>query len=284
MKRKHIKLIIAVTIALYICIPFDSAAKDTATLAVVPYHSPEKMFSLYQPVIEYLNKHSRYSWTLKLYPTHEHILNGLCNKEISVALVGPIVLSEAHQLCGAFAILLPIGIEKKVGFKILIVSSDTKIKSLKDLVNKDVGIFKPITIAHGITKKMFQDEGIPIQKIRFIQYSKIDEIVEDVLTGKISAGGIREAIYKKYSGLNLKVLKSSGEIPGFSFVSHPEVDSKIINDFKSVMLNLNIHKNKNTLNITKKWDDEIKNGFVIPEKDYLEKVLKIHSTVKDLIR
>lgn len=284
MQIKLTRLTILIMLIVFICIPVTSLAKDTLTLAIVPYYSSEKMFSLYKPMVDYLNKHSQYSWTLKLYPTHEHILNALCNKEITVALVGPIVLSEAHQLCGVNTVLVPLGIEKKVGFKILIVSSSPKIKSLQDLVNKEVGIFKPITIAHGITKKMFQDEGIPIQKIRFIQYSKIDEIVEDVLTGKISAGGIREAVFKKYSGLNLRVLKSSGDIPGFTFVSHPEVDNKIINDFKKVMLNLNINKNKNTLNITKKWDDEVKNGFVTPEKDYLENLLKLHSAVKDLTR
>lgn len=267
----------------FLLLDADASKKETYYISIVPFHSPEKILSLYQPMIDYLNKHSQYHWKLKLFENHEMVQEGLCSGKTSLAMLGPAMSAIVYKRCNIEPILLVLGLEKKVSFKVIIITANKDIKSVKDLRGRSVGIFKPNTIARAITKKMISDEGVELSTVRFITYARLEDIIKDVITGELDAGGIREAVLLNLKDIKLNVLATSSDNLGFAFFATPGLNQNVKKEFQKIMTTLNVNKNPNTLNITKKWDLEIANGFILPNKDYVEANIKFFETIKDLL-
>jgi len=262
----------------------EAREKEIVDISIVPYNAPEKIIALHEPMVDYLNKHSKYQYKLKLFQSHEKIVDGICNNETSIAMLGPAMAAVANNKCKVEPILMALGLEKKPYFNIIIITADNKIKSLQDLKGKTVGIFKVNTSTYAKTKKMIHDEGIPLSTIKFVIYPKLEDIVLDVLAGKIDAGGIRESTIYNFKYLNLKIIKKSENNPGFAYFAKPGLNKEVIKDFQKIMTTLNVHKNPKTLKITEKWDPEIANGFILPSKEYLKESIEFYNSTKDFYK
>lgn len=244
-------------------------------LAVVPFHAPEKIVHLYTPVINYLNKSTKKKWELKLYPSHNAIAEGICNNEFSVGLFGPLLASKTYELCGTKPLLVALGKDGKPHFRVVLVTADPWVKSVRDLRGKKVGIFKAGTVAHHMTKKFFDDDKIPFDSVEFQEFRKLEDILNEVLTGSLTAGGVRESAYERFKGFNLKNLKTSDPMPGFAFFASPQLDKATQKTFMKALLALKPLKRKTDQSIVEAWDEEIKSGFVLPPERYIEDVIKI---------
>lgn len=259
--------------------------KKVHYLSIVPFHAPEKLIALYQPMIDYLNANSKYHWQLKLFAKHSDVQEALCSGNISIAMLGPLMTSLAYENCSAKPILIALGIDKSPTFKIVLITADKSIQTTKDLEGKTVALFKPYTVAHAATKLMLTKDKVNLSSINFVIYSKMEDIVLEVMTGKVAAGGIRESLYKNVeSNLNLRIIRQSENLPGFAFFAKPSLDKKVIADFQNAMTKLNVNKNPRTLAITSKWDLEVANGFVLPDKKHVEKTIDLYQSLKDYIQ
>ncbi|MCX8069228.1 MAG: PhnD/SsuA/transferrin family substrate-binding protein [Thermodesulfovibrionales bacterium] len=261
-----------------------ASQKDTYYLSIVPFHAPEKILTLYQPMVDYLNKHSKYKWELKLFQSHEAIAKGLCSSETSIAMLSSPMAYVSHQICQVQPVVMVLGLEKKPTFKIVLITARKDITTVKDLKGKTFGIFKPNTIARALSRKMILDEGLQLSDIKFITYSRLEDIVKDVMSGEIDAGGIRESVYLNFKETDIRVFRSSEEYTGFAFFVKNDFNKNVIKDFQRVMTKLNVNKNPETLKITNKWDLEVSNGFVLPNKGYMEDLVKNHELIKDLYK
>jgi ABC-type phosphate/phosphonate transport system substrate-binding protein len=254
----------------------NASSEEKIYISVVPFHAPEKIWHLYSPLVSYLNKNTDIKWELKLYPNHDAIKDALCSNELSIALFGPILAYKAYQECGASPLIAALNDNGKVNFKVAIVSVDQKIRSLKDLKGHKVGLFKPKTVANWATKKMLADEGLNEGNVEFIVFQSLERISNEILTGSIKAGGIRETNLKTFKNFNLNILKISDPLPGFIFMASPKVSDDVRKKFTNALLKLNPLKNKTDMSTVKEWDEVIKYGFSLPPKDYMQEVEKFY--------
>ena len=101
-------------------------ARDTHTLAVIPFYSPERMWQLYTPFIDYLRRETGEPWELKLYPNHEAMVAGVCRGEVDVTLLGPAPLGRVNRACGVVPILVPLGKEGKPLYHSMLLTSRSR--------------------------------------------------------------------------------------------------------------------------------------------------------------
>jgi phosphonate transport system substrate-binding protein len=275
MKGKILCLILAVFISCQF-IPFAGATEKDTFVGIVPFHAPEKILPLYSSFVDYLNKNTRVRWHLKIYPNHDSIIKALCDGEISIALVGPILAYVSNKECKAEPLILPLNEEGASEFKIYIVTADQKIKKIKDLQGKRIGLFKPITIANIVTRKMLEDEGLSDNNVKFVIYNTLERIINDVLTDEIKAGGVRRMSHISFQDLNLKVLKTSEPVPGFAFIASPKAPNPAKKEFVDVLMRLNSLEKNRFKEITSGWDEIIKHGFVVPQKGYLKDIERFY--------
>ena len=104
-----------------------------------------------------------------------------------------------------------------------------------------------------------------------------------LLASEISAAGVKKTLYQKFENEPLRVLKTSDPLPNFAFCVAPSMPAAIRERFISALRKLQPLSDNKDAEITKAWDDEIKNGFILPDEDYLASVLKLHNIFLEIV-
>ena len=143
-----IKRIVLILIFFIIFFTFTSngySLEHRAYIGIVPYYSPEKIWKLFTPFIDYLNKETNHiKWELRLYHKPKDVIDGLCTGEIDIALFGPIPAAQSYEKCKAKPILVSLGSDGKPSYRGVIITNDQNINSLKDLKGKRFAFLKAL--------------------------------------------------------------------------------------------------------------------------------------------
>ena len=260
---------------------------DIHTFAVIPFYTPEKIWTLYTPFIEYLKKSTGVAWQLKLYNTHDELIEDICRGRVSAALLGPVPLGRANEKCGVKPLLAAIGKDGKPSYHSVILTNTPTFISLRDLNGGKFGFYKGSTAAHIIPAKMLKDAGVAMTEIQPVFFEGQDKIMSALISGEITAAGVKENLAKKFDNVGLKTLAISQPLPNFAICANPSLSSSVRRNLVSSLTLLKPLSNSADANTMKSWDDEIKNGFTTPDKDFLPSVksvfkifVEIHETTK----
>jgi phosphonate transport system substrate-binding protein len=254
----------------------------TYTFAVIPFYTPEKIWTLYSPFIDYLNKNTGVSWELQLYHSHDDLIADLCSGKISAALLGPAPLGRANNKCGATPLLAALGKDGKPSYHSVIMTNSPTVSSLKNLKGKKFGFFKGSTAAHILPAKMLKDAGLGMADIQPVFFESQDRIISALLSGEIAAAGVKETLARKFSGEGLKIIAVSPPLPNFSLCATPTLAAAVKQSLTSSLIRLKPLTNSKDAETVKSWDDEIKHGFTLPDKEFLPSVMKIFGIFSEI--
>jgi ABC-type phosphate/phosphonate transport system substrate-binding protein len=283
---------IAVILGLIAHLPAGAAEKPAAsqpksvpdyTITVIPYYSPEKIWTKFSPFIEHLRKETGLPWELKLYPTHEALLDGLCKGDVSFALLGPVPLGRVIDRCNAGIAAVALGKDGTPFYRSVILTTDPAVQGLADLKGKKFGLFKGSTAAHIFPLKMLHDAGVADPEIVPAFYDSQDHIMNALLQHAISGAGVKDILYQKFKTEPLRVLKTSEPLPGFAFAVAPNLSEAVRRRFVDALIRLDPLKDPRDRRLTKDWDDEIKNGFILPQPTFRADVLNVMSVTREIL-
>ncbi len=253
------------------------------SVAIIPFYTPEKIWLLYTPFIQYLSTATGLPWELKLYPDHNSLIQDLCSDKVGIALLGPAPMGRANQKCNAKPFLVALSKDGKPSFHSIIVTSDPAITELSKVRGNKFGFFKGSTAAHILPMKMLKDAGLATGAFKPVFFESQDRIMTALLTQEVSAAGVKETLYRKFKNEPLRVLKTSGPLPNFAFCASPSLSAEIRERFIAVLTKLQPLSNDNDAAAVRSWDDEIKNGFMPPAEEYLGSVLKLHTVYREIM-
>ena len=208
------------------------------TLAVIPFYSPERMWLLYTPLIDYLRRETGEPWELKLYPNHETMIAGVCAGEVDVTLLGPVPLGRVNRACGALPFLVPLDKDGKPVFHAVLLSSDPAVTTVAGLRGKKVGFFKGSTGAHIIPLKMLGDAGLGPGAFEPVFFEGQDRIMTALLAHEIAGAGVKEALYRRFEKDPVRLLQTSEPLPNFAFVALPSQPAALRARFVAALLKL----------------------------------------------
>ena len=280
---------------LYFCIPGSvpaqgspsgrsgkQAAAPTYSIAIVPFYAPDKIWALYTPLITYLNKSTSRKWELKLYHTQDSLIDAFCRGEVSIVLFGPVPLGRVYKKCGAEPLLVALSGDGKPYYRSVIVTTDPSVRSIKDFQGKPFGVFKGSTVAHIVPVKMLRDEGLFGADIKPVFYTGQDSIVSALIKREISGAGIKEALFVRFKDAPLRELKTSGPLPNFAFIASLGLNPGVKKEFIAALSRLRPLTNKRDVALVKDWDDEIKNGFILPYDTFFQEVMQLYSLYEEI--
>lgn len=263
-------------------VPVTSApAASPPTFAVIPFYSPEKIWSLYGPFVKYLRQATGDPWQLQLFNSHSEFIEGICNGRITVGLLGPVPLKKVDEKCGAKPFLVALGKEGTPFYHSVIVTNDTGINSLAGLRGKKIGFFKGSTAAHVVPLKMMEKGGVKQSDFTTVFLGSQDEIIHQLLTGNIDGAGLKEFLARRFLKDGLRVVAVSERLPNFALSAAPSAPGPVVRRLKSALLNLHPATNQYDLKLMSGWDDEIRQGFISPGKDYLATLQNFQSAIGD---
>lgn len=253
------------------------------TVAVIPFYAPEKIWLLYTPFIQHLKAATNLPWELKLYPDHNSLIEDLCNNRVGIALLGPVPMARANQKCGVKPFLVALGKDGKPAYHSVIVTGDPAVTSLASTREKKFGFFKGSTAAHIVPLKMLKDAGLNEAALKPVFFESQDRIMTALLAKEVSAAGIKETLYRKFQNEPLRALKTSDALPNFAFNASPGLSDEVRDRFLKVLTALHPLTSQKDAAATKAWDDEIRNGFMLPAADYLDSVLKLGAAYQEIM-
>jgi len=263
--------------------PFAARTSPAYTITVIPYYSPEKLWTKFSPFIEHLRKTTGLPWELKLYPNHASLLDGLCKGEVSFAFLGPVPLARAIDRCRADIAAVALGKDGQPFYRSVIVTADPSVQVLGDLRGRRFGLFKGSTAAHIIPLKMLHDAGLGDNDIVPVFFESQDHIMNALLEHTVSGAGVKDALYQKFKTEPLRILKTSAHLPGFSFAVAPTVSAATKQRFIDSLLRLDPRTRPDDRRLMQDWDDEIKNGFILPPPDFKTSILNARSVYREIL-
>jgi phosphonate transport system substrate-binding protein len=270
---------------------FATKEKDPSTarhppvyaITVIPYYSPEKLWTKFAPFIEHLRKATGLPWELKLYPSHASLLDGLCKGEASFAFLGPVPLARAIDRCGVEIAVVALGKDGQPFYHSVIVTADPSVQTLGDLRGRRFGLFKGSTAAHIIPLKMLHDAGLGDNDIVPVLFESQDHIMNALLEHAVAGAGVKDVLYQKFKAEHLRILKTSGPLPGFAFAVAPNVSASTKQLFMGSLLRLDPRTRPEDRRLMQEWDDEIKNGFILPPPSLRSSILNALSVYREIL-
>ncbi|MEW5746540.1 MAG: PhnD/SsuA/transferrin family substrate-binding protein [Nitrospirota bacterium] len=244
-------------------------------IGIVPFYTPESIWRSYSPLVRYLNETTALQWKLKLFNSHNAIINGICSGEIDIAFLGPVPFGRASTQCGARPLLVAIGKNGKPYYHSVIVTARTSIETIGDVRGKRFALYKHSTASYVLPLKMLEDEGIALEEITPVYYTSQDRIVDALIRHEADAAGVKESLYEKFKKLNLRKLKISEPLPNFVFCTAPNTGPEIAEAFSTALLRLKPRSRKADKKITGEWDEEIRYGFMKPPATFLRDIARI---------
>lgn len=248
------------------------------TFAVIPFYSPEKIWSLYMPFINYLRKTTGDPWQLQLYSTHDQFIDGICNGTITAGIAGPAPLAKIQRKCGVKPFLAALGKDGTPHYHSVILANDPAVKKLAHLKGKRVGFFRGSTAAHIVPMKLFGDAGLTMNDFAPIFLSSQDRIIQRLLSGDIAAAGVKEALAAKFSGKILTVVAVSDPLPNFALCAAPSASASVIKRLNAALTQLHPSASRDDARTVSGWDDEIRHGFIPADDSYFAAILKFNDT------
>lgn len=276
-------LIVAVVLSLSATIahPVEKEQASVRYIGVLPYYSPEKIFRLYKPLVDYLNRTTSVTWNLKLYHNYDPVIDDLCSGEIAIAYLGPNPFGLAHEKCGAKPLLTIVGSGGKPYYHSLIFTNDRSIKSLADLKGRKIALGDhDSTSSHIIPRKMLEDAGITLEMVTPVYYRNHEGIISAVARNEASAGATKEAVFEKVKGMQFKVIAVSGPLIHHAFCASPKCDPETARRFKNALLRLKPLSNRADSELMKNWDPELSHGFSPPPDDYIRGTSELHKLLR----
>ena len=254
----------------------DAPSRATRTLAVIPFYSPERMWQLYTPFIDYLRRETGEPWELKLYPNHDAMIAGVCAGDVDVALLGPVPLGRVNRACGASPFLVPRGKDGKPVYHAMLLSSDPAVTTVAGLRGKKVGFFKGSTAAHILPLKMLRDAGLGPGSFEPVFLESQDRIMTALLSREVAGAGVKEALYRRFEKEPVRLLQTSEPLPNFAFAALPVAAGGRARALRRRAAQARTRATSAAdAAAVKGWDDEIKNGFMAPAPDFLPAVLEV---------
>jgi phosphonate transport system substrate-binding protein len=261
---KKLFIIIAFLVLIFSAVHYGYAAENKVYIGILPYYAPDKIWHFYEPFIDYLNKTTDISWELKLYHNYDAIIDGICSSEVSIAYLGPNPFGLAYEKCKAKPLLVILGDDGKPFYRSIIFTNNHKINSLKELKGKPFAFGdRDSTSSNIVPRKMLEDAGITMDMIKPVFLKSHEKIINAV-------------VFEKFKGLKFKVLKVSEPLPLHSFCTTSNINPDIERKFMNALLKLKPLHDDSDRNIVKNWDPELRYGFTLPPKDYIQNILKLH--------
>jgi len=275
-------VIIRLCLVLLLLCSVSAAASTHYTFAVTPFYTPEKIWTFYSPFIDYLNKTTGDTWELKLYQNHEALINDICSGKLSLALLGPVPLGRVNAKCGVKPLLVALGNDGKPSYHSVILTNDPTVKSLSGLKNKEFGFLKGSTAAHILPAKMLGDAGVGMPDVRPVYMESQDRLISALMSGNVKAAGVKENLAARFIKKGLTIVATSPPLPNFALSAPTSLPASVRQHLVSTLVHLKPLNNSKDAKTVKSWDDEIKHGFMRPDKEYLPSVMKVLEIFREI--
>jgi len=215
---------------------------------VHPLHNPERLFAVYQPLVDYINKNSTgYKLKLEASRNYAEFDKKLFGGELDFALPNP--YQTVISIERGYNVFAKVGNDED--FRgIILIRKDSKINSFADLKGKRISYPAPTALAACMMPQwLLYENGIDvIYDIKNIYVGSQESSIMNVFYKEVDAGVTWpppwRALLKEKPELGeaLEVKWQTDTLPNNSFVAKNDMPKHTVNHIKYLLVNLHHHE------------------------------------------
>ncbi|TCK18585.1 phosphonate transport system substrate-binding protein [Thiogranum longum] len=254
------------------------AVADTPLLlGIHPYKTPSRLLAAFTPLADYLSKGLGRRVEIRISPDYQSHIQAIGEDRLDIAYLGPASYIALTEKYGEKPLLAKQVIHGKATFRgAIIARSDSTIRSLAELKGKRFAFGDPeSTMSSLLPRYMLLQAGIRLEDLAAYRFlGSHNNVALGVLSGDFDAGGVKEAVYKKYRAKGLKLVTYTPEIAEHLFVASKRMDRSRVKRIGNLLLALDKSANG------RKIMEAIKPGMTamvrVKDSDY--------QTLRDILR
>jgi len=237
------------------CLSPAAAAEKPLIFGTLPIQKPSKLFSMYHPLIDYLQKELGRPIRLEIGKDYNDAIGKFQSGHYDFGYLGPspyIIATNTSPLGkDNFKLFGTLETKGKPFYHAVIIASkkNSAIQSLADLAGKKFAFgSRKSTLSFYLPAKMLMDAGVIDRLAETRLLGKHDAVANAVAGGAFAAGGIKESVARQFSD-RVRVVRKSEPVYDFMLLAHKDMDDALYEKIRTLVLGL---KDKQILGKVKK--------------------------------
>jgi len=216
----------------------DENAENSLTLGFMPYLNAELLIEKYTPLTQYLGRKLGRDIHISVAKDYaEHIrLTGEDKIDISFLGGSPyVVIGDKY---GKKPLLARYEFDDKPSFRsVLFVAKDSPLKTVNDLVGKNVAFGNPnSTLSTQVPLYVLLEAGVGLDDLKSYKHLRNhDNVVLGVEFGDFDAGAVAEEVYVSHADRNIKVLAYSPALSTHVLVARSTLSPALQKDISKAL-------------------------------------------------
>jgi len=231
---------IACTFGLTLLLSLPSFAAPAATtrqtlkIGVAEGKGKQTAADSFAPFITQMNTSPKYAFEMVVFEDGEKQYEALRDGRVDLAFLGPAPYVKAHHEFKAQPVVAEAGDLRSM----LVVAKSSPIRSVKDLRGKTLALgYEGSTTTHLLPMLLLSKHQLKsgdLSRVTFVG-DQTKKIVDSVLDGTATAGGISETLYASHKN-ELRILETSEPLPGALMVAHPKLGANVIKELRALFV------------------------------------------------
>jgi phosphonate transport system substrate-binding protein len=214
-----------------------SAAEQTLKFGVVPQFDARRIQSIWQPVLDALEKQSGHHFELIGSPSIPEFEKQFLAGDFDFAYMNPYHLIKAHKSQGYMPLVRDVG---RTMFGIVVVRKDSPIQEVKELDGKSVAFPAPNALGAALIPRTEFGETYKIN-IQPEYVRSHSSVYLNVVTGQtVAGGGVQKTLQKQPANIRdaLKIIYETPQVAPHPIAVHPRVDKATRDKVRQAFLQL----------------------------------------------
>ena len=211
------------------------------SIGVVSRFAPAIAYETYQPLIDYLNRVTPYTFRLRLSNSYEETVEQLAAGEVIAAFLGSYIYVQVRNELPIRPLLRPLNRDGEPFTRsALIVRRGSPLRSIEDLAGRSLALPSPSSFSgNWVTRMALREHGMSVDDLTDVQFFDYHHtVVFQVLWGQFDAGVVRESVAQEYLDKGIEVLASSPSFSGAPLVVHEEANSALVGELEAALLGI----------------------------------------------
>jgi len=198
-------------------------AAEPLRFAPLPLENRETVTRQFSPLLTYLEKTQARPARFVFFDDYEDLLVAFSRNQVDLAYLGPLPyvrLRQRHPQAEPLARFL----EADGGdlYRCALVAFRGDRVRIADLRHRLIGLTQPLSTCGylAVNGMLRAQAGFGLDQTRHRYLGSHEAVALASIAGEVAAGGMKESLARKYAGLGLEVLASTGPFPGFALVAN----------------------------------------------------------------
>lgn len=238
------------------------SALEPIRFAPLPVENRDTLVKTFAPLVDYLTKQLGRPVEMVYFDTHAEVIEAFIANRIDLARFGPlpyVMMREKNKATEPLVFFKEA--DGSTHYRCALIAYAADKPKLAELKHKRIGLTQRLaTCGYLAANTMLRKYGVVLDKANYRYIGSHDQVVRDVVAGKVDVGIVRDEFAAKFTGLGIEIISKSELVPGVGLAGNGNtLDAATLEKIRSVLL-------ATPKSVYEQWGGSIRHGMA-PAKD-----------------